>query len=149
MTSLLRELVPLPMPSVASTTIVSRPASASARAHARPTTPAPTTTASTRSIAWTSSDRLLERLHRLPRRRLQMRGDVGRQPRRVRVADRRDAEDGREDGARGEVRAGKRRMALVGDVEVDVGARGERAGERVAGGDDLRVVRRAGLEIRS
>src|SRR6185369_11305952 len=51
MTSLLRELVPLPMPAVASSTIVSRPRSASSRATARPTAPAPTTTASTRSTA--------------------------------------------------------------------------------------------------
>ena len=41
MTSLLRELVPVPMAAAASSTITSRPASASARATARPTTPAP------------------------------------------------------------------------------------------------------------
>src|SRR6476661_9726974 len=50
MTSLLRELVPVPMPSMASSTSTSRPLAASARAAAKPTTPAPMTTASTRSI---------------------------------------------------------------------------------------------------
>ncbi len=49
MTSLLRELVPLPMPGPASRTIVSRPRSANSRATARPTAPAPATTASIRS----------------------------------------------------------------------------------------------------
>jgi hypothetical protein len=49
MTSLLRELMPLPIPAVPSRTIVSRPRSASSRAIARPTAPAPTTMASTRS----------------------------------------------------------------------------------------------------
>src|SRR6266403_2050323 len=48
-TSELRELVCVPIASSASSTITSRPASASSRAIARPTTPAPTTTASTRS----------------------------------------------------------------------------------------------------
>src|SRR3546814_8780062 len=43
MTSELRELVPVPMASLASATSTSRPACASARATARPTTPAPTT----------------------------------------------------------------------------------------------------------
>jgi len=51
MTSLLRELMPVPKAFSASSTITSRPASASARATARPTTPAPTTTASICSIA--------------------------------------------------------------------------------------------------
>ena len=51
MTSLLRDEVPVPMALTASSTTVSRPASASARATARPTTPAPTTMASTRSMA--------------------------------------------------------------------------------------------------
>src|SRR5436853_7587741 len=49
MTSELRELVCVPIASSASSTMTSRPASASSRAIARPTTPAPTTTASTRS----------------------------------------------------------------------------------------------------
>lgn len=49
MTSLLRELVPVPKLGAASTTTTSRPAIASARAAASPTTPAPTTTASTAS----------------------------------------------------------------------------------------------------
>src|SRR4051812_451094 len=48
-TSELRELVWLPMASSASRITTSRPASASSRATARPTTPAPITTASTRS----------------------------------------------------------------------------------------------------
>src|SRR5690606_8515136 len=43
MTSELRELVPVPMASVASATRTSRPDRARARATARPTTPAPTT----------------------------------------------------------------------------------------------------------
>src|SRR5215470_17684480 len=46
-TSLLRELVPVPIVPSRSSTITSRPASANARATARPTTPAPTTTVST------------------------------------------------------------------------------------------------------
>jgi hypothetical protein len=49
MTSLLRELVPVPKLGAASTTSASRPAIASARDTARPTTPAPTTTASAAS----------------------------------------------------------------------------------------------------
>src|SRR5678815_4559097 len=49
-TSLLRDEVPVPMASAASTTTTSRPASASARAIARPTTPAPTTRQSIRSM---------------------------------------------------------------------------------------------------
>src|SRR6185369_12820681 len=49
MTSELRELVCVPIASSASTITTSRPASASARATARPTTPAPMTTASTLS----------------------------------------------------------------------------------------------------
>ena len=48
-TSELRELVWLPISRSASSTTTSRPASASARATASPTTPAPTTTHSTRS----------------------------------------------------------------------------------------------------
>src|SRR5438552_2557210 len=48
-TSELRELVCVPIASSASRMITSRPASASSRAIARPTTPAPTTTASTLS----------------------------------------------------------------------------------------------------
>src|SRR3954451_7130362 len=52
MTSELRELVCVPMASSASRMMNSRPASASSRAMARPTTPAPTTTASTRSMAY-------------------------------------------------------------------------------------------------
>ena len=52
MTSLLRELVPLPMQSVDSSRITSRPAAASWRATASPITPAPITTQSTRSRAW-------------------------------------------------------------------------------------------------
>src|SRR5712691_9915099 len=56
MTSLLRELVPVPIVLSLSSTMTSRPPSASALAMARPTTPAPTTTASTRSvnIVWNS-----------------------------------------------------------------------------------------------
>src|SRR4051812_32362782 len=50
MTSLLRELVCVPIATSDSRTITSRPASASARAHASPTTPAPMTTESTCSI---------------------------------------------------------------------------------------------------
>jgi hypothetical protein len=46
-TSLLRELVPVPIASAASSTTTSRPCSASARATASPTTPAPITTTST------------------------------------------------------------------------------------------------------
>src|SRR5579859_1243418 len=45
-TSLLRELVSVPIASAASRTITSRPASASSRATAKPTTPAPITTQS-------------------------------------------------------------------------------------------------------
>src|SRR5215831_10107814 len=45
-TSLLRELVPVPIAPSRSSTITSRPASAKARATARPTTPAPMTTVS-------------------------------------------------------------------------------------------------------
>src|SRR6267143_3941172 len=54
MTSLFRELVPVPIVLSASSTITSRRASANALAMARPTTPAPTTTTSTRSadIVW-------------------------------------------------------------------------------------------------
>src|SRR2546422_10764863 len=48
-TSELRELVCVPIASSASRMTTSRPASASSRATARPTTPAPTTTASTLS----------------------------------------------------------------------------------------------------
>src|SRR5262245_49054186 len=51
MTSLLRALVAVPMPSARSTTTTSWPVHASSRATARPITPAPTTSASTRSIA--------------------------------------------------------------------------------------------------
>src|SRR6188472_2937499 len=51
MTSELRELVCVPIASSASRTSTSRPDMARARATARPTTPAPITTASTRSIA--------------------------------------------------------------------------------------------------
>ncbi|KAG1310508.1 hypothetical protein G6F63_016369 [Rhizopus arrhizus] len=50
MTSELRELVPVPMASVASATSTSRPDWASARAIARPTTPAPMTTQSTSTL---------------------------------------------------------------------------------------------------
>src|SRR3954447_26667159 len=50
-TSLLRELVSVPMASARSSTITSSPAIASRRAQARPTTPAPITTQSTRSMA--------------------------------------------------------------------------------------------------
>src|SRR5580765_1973017 len=49
MTSLLRELVPVPIAFACSSTIVSSPRNASARPTARPTTPAPMTTASTLS----------------------------------------------------------------------------------------------------
>src|SRR5713101_9172296 len=49
MTSLLRELVAVPIAPSASRTITSRPASASDLATARPATPAPITTESTRS----------------------------------------------------------------------------------------------------
>lgn len=49
-TSLLRELIPVPMLVAASTSNTLRPASANTRATASPTTPAPTTTHSTRSI---------------------------------------------------------------------------------------------------
>src|SRR5213078_4273687 len=49
MTSELRELVCVPIASSASRITTSRPARASARATARPTTPAPTTTASSLS----------------------------------------------------------------------------------------------------
>src|SRR6185437_554136 len=55
MTSLLRELVPVPMASSASSTRVSRPRSASARAIARPTTPAPMTTQSIFSAIFNAS----------------------------------------------------------------------------------------------
>src|SRR3954452_16926556 len=51
MTSELRELVCVPIASSASRMMTSLPASASSRAIARPTTPAPTTTTSTRSMA--------------------------------------------------------------------------------------------------
>src|SRR6476469_8665814 len=50
MTSELRELVCLPIASSASRITTSRPAVAKARVTARPTTPAPITTASTRSM---------------------------------------------------------------------------------------------------
>src|ERR1041384_160650 len=49
-TSLLRDEVAVPMPSAASSTTTSRPACASRRVIARPTTPAPITTHSTLSI---------------------------------------------------------------------------------------------------
>src|SRR6266850_1776418 len=49
-TSELRELVCVPIASSASRMMTSRPAIASSRATARPTTPAPTTTASTLSM---------------------------------------------------------------------------------------------------
>src|SRR3954447_8734945 len=58
MTSLLREEVSVPIPSAASRMITSRPACARARATARPTTPAPTTTQSTSSTPWTSLRKL-------------------------------------------------------------------------------------------
>src|ERR1700683_3029631 len=51
MTSLLRELTPVPTASSASTTTTSRRARASARATARPTTPVPITRHSTASMA--------------------------------------------------------------------------------------------------
>src|ERR1700733_14766775 len=50
-TSLLRDDVTVPIPSVASRMMTSRPACASRRATARPITPAPTTTHSTFSIS--------------------------------------------------------------------------------------------------
>src|SRR5205085_4959220 len=50
-TSEFRELVCVPIASSASRMMTSLPASASSRAIARPTTPAPTTTVSTRSMA--------------------------------------------------------------------------------------------------
>src|SRR3569832_2000761 len=50
MTSLLRELVYMPIAGLASTTATSRPACANARAAARPITPAPITTHSILSI---------------------------------------------------------------------------------------------------
>src|ERR1700722_9259379 len=50
-TSLLREDVSVPIPSAASRMITSLPVRANARATARPTTPAPTTTQSTSSTA--------------------------------------------------------------------------------------------------
>src|SRR5258708_37822254 len=50
MPSLLRELVPVPMASAASSTMPSLPCNASALATASPTTPAPTTTQSTCSL---------------------------------------------------------------------------------------------------
>src|SRR5271168_400940 len=57
MTSLLRELTPVPMASSASTT-TSRPVRANARATARPTTPAPMTRHSTASmVAFSASGR--------------------------------------------------------------------------------------------
>ena len=49
-TSLLRELVSDPISSCCSSTITSWPASASARATASPTTPAPTTMVSTSAV---------------------------------------------------------------------------------------------------
>src|SRR3546814_17984416 len=49
-TSLFRELVPVPIMSALSSTITSRPAIASRRATASPTTPAPITTQATRSV---------------------------------------------------------------------------------------------------
>ena len=49
-TSLLRELVSVPIASAASSTTTSRPDIARRRAIASPTTPAPTTTASTLSV---------------------------------------------------------------------------------------------------
>src|SRR5689334_15564540 len=64
MTSLLRELVTVPNASARSTTIVSRPERASARPTASPTTPAPITTASMRSMRARSS---LRRVLRDPR----------------------------------------------------------------------------------
>src|SRR5918995_867613 len=60
-TSLLRELVSVPIMPAASRTSTSRPDSASWRATARPITPAPITTQSTRSIR-TSSDQRLDLL---------------------------------------------------------------------------------------
>src|SRR4051812_2295105 len=56
-TSLLRELVSVPMASARSRTITSSPAIASRRAQARPITPAPITTQSTRSITGSAPER--------------------------------------------------------------------------------------------
>src|SRR2546421_346387 len=60
MTSELRELVCVPIASSASRMMTSRPAIASSRAIASPTTPAPTTTASTLSMALSSGEQPLE-----------------------------------------------------------------------------------------
>src|SRR3954447_2005716 len=59
-TSLLRELVSVPIASARSRTITSSPAIASRRAQARPTTPAPITTQSTRSITVSTAERPVE-----------------------------------------------------------------------------------------
>src|SRR5690349_12385288 len=62
MTSLLRELVPTPIASAASSTITSRPRAASARATASPTTPAPITTHSIWSMSLDAADFATRRL---------------------------------------------------------------------------------------
>src|SRR5512140_1616738 len=56
MTSLLRELVSVPIALAASSTMTSRPVSARQRATARPTTPAPMTTQSIFSATCSSAD---------------------------------------------------------------------------------------------
>src|SRR5512134_2722629 len=79
-TSLLRALVAVPNAFSASTMITSRPACASARAQARPTTPAPTTTQSTRSCDMAALSRRTHRRQavadsrRAPERALTMPG---------------------------------------------------------------------------
>src|SRR6266850_5053508 len=116
-TSELRELVWVPIASSASRMITSRPAMASSRAMARPTTPAPTTTASTLST-----------------RELPFEGEGGKAGERgggrhrARAAVEERAEQRAERGARGEAdRADQRRRGARGLRE---GRQRERGGAR-------------------
>src|SRR6185295_18842046 len=94
-TSELRELVCVPIASSASKMTTSRPAMASSRAMARPTTPAPTTTASTLSMALSMREPPFEGDGGQP-------GDGGRARHRTRRAVEKRAEDCAEDRGDGE-----------------------------------------------
>src|SRR3954463_6955980 len=89
-TSELRELVCVPIASSASRITTSRPARARARAMARPTTPAPMTTASTRSMGKPPFEE--------ERRHAGERGDARHRPRRAVKDDAKDCADRRADG---------------------------------------------------
>src|SRR5438128_10839056 len=120
-TSELRELVCVPIASSASRMITSRPASASSRAIARPTTPAPTTTASTPSMALSTREHPFEEESGQTRER--RRGGH-----RARAAVEERAEQRAERRARGEAdRADQRRSGARGLWE---GRERERGGVR-------------------